>query len=327
VGDVRFKAAELPGGLTLDAVSILGELDLSSAHLSEVDLGWGELLNPDANSLNAASAHVDRFVYCDSEFVSDGTLSLVGARVDGSVELRGEFSNGEGTAIDLRDARIGDRLRIHPVAPPEGTVDLRHARVGEFADAETAWPSRISLHGFEYVDLHAEPDVGYEKRLNWLKRDSDRGRDEYWQLAAFYRRSGDRKATRNVLIAGERNRRSWNRPVSSAGNLFSDGAVGFGYAPWRALVPLTILLVVGSMYFSDHRGEFAKLDKPEQSVKFSSLLYTLDALVPVLDFRQESTYHARDGGARTMYAVLTILGWVITTAVVAGVTSVLVRRE
>jgi hypothetical protein len=327
VGDVRFKGAELPGGLRLDAASIVGELDLSSAHLSELDLAWCELINPQANSLNAGFAHVDRFVYCDEALRSEGALSFVGARVDGSMDLRGEFSNDKGVAVDLADARIGERLRLAPVEPIEGLVNLRHASTSEFADAEATWPSRMTLHGFTYVELHAEPSVTYSKRLQWLERDADRTRDEYVQLASFYRHSGSRKATRSVLIAGERRRRASAGPLGWIGNLAADGALGYGYAPWRALVPLVLLLVFGSLYFPKHRDEFAKLDKPEQAVEFSSPLYTLDALVPVLDFRQESTYRARDGGARTVYAALTIFGWVITTAVVAGVTNVLVRRE
>jgi hypothetical protein len=93
------------------------------------------------------------------------------------------------------------------------------------------------------------------------------------------------------------------------------------------LVPAHSQAILCLVLSSGHAHEFAKLDRPEQSVKFSSPLYTLDSLVPVLDFRQESTHRAREGGARTMHATLTILGWVITTAVVAGVTNVLIRRE
>jgi hypothetical protein len=57
--------------------------------------------------------------------------------------------------------------------------------------------------------------------------------------------------------------------------------------------------------------------KPEQMPSFQPVIYTADALVPVLNLGQESAWNAH-GAALWTTAALTVVGWLLTTALLAG---------
>ena len=87
-------------------------------------------------------------------------------------------------------------------------------------------------------------------------------------------------------------------------------AVGYGYRPWLAGVWLLVLALLDTLAFAP----------------FQSLVYTLDLLIPVGGLGQRTAWYWPDGGLRTLAHVLVAVGWVLTTAVVAGVTRALQRN-
>jgi hypothetical protein len=87
------------------------------------------------------------------------------------------------------------------------------------------------------------------------QRLSGRADRNYRQLAAAYRAEGDDRSARKISM--ERFNAKLRLPGRSVGHLASKGArwvlrlvIGHGYEPWRAIVPLIVLLVVGTVVIS-----------------------------------------------------------------------------
>jgi len=100
-----------------------------------------------------------------------------------------------------------------------------------------------------------------------------------------------------------------------------DGMVGYGYRPGRAALWMLTLLAAGSVFFAHHRPEPIK---PGEHPHYHPVLYAADVLLPIINLGQESAFK-HQGLGQWVASVLILLGWVLATAVVAGVTRVLTR--
>jgi hypothetical protein len=181
--------------------------------------------------------------------------------------------------------------------------------------------------------LHAEPQVEVEKRLSWLNADPDGYSPQpYEQLAGVYRSSGDDEAALQVLIAKHQRRRAQptlGRPAK-LWSWFLDLTVAYGYRLWRAGVWLIVLAAVGSLLFGEvfHAAAHGSGDlTPSKNAgpvpPFQPVLYSFDVLLPVVSLGQKAAWNAH-GAAQWITAIGTLVGWLLTTALVAGV---VIRRE
>lgn len=59
--------------------------------------------------------------------------------------------------------------------------------------------------------------------------------------------------------------------------------------------------------------------------RFQPVIYTLDVLLPVVGLGQKSSWQPATSGLMTWYWGLTAAGWVLSAAVVAGLTGILKR--
>jgi hypothetical protein len=144
----------------------------------------------------------------------------------------------------------------------------------------------------------------------------------YEQLTAAYRRTGDDDAARLVQLAKQRRHR---RTLPWYGRLWGhvqDATVGYGFRPLRAAVWLLSLLAVGSVTYGLHHPPPLQ---PSEAPEFNPVFYTLDLLLPVISFGQESAFAPR-GWYQTLSYVLIITGWILATTVVAGVTRTVSRQ-
>jgi hypothetical protein len=146
----------------------------------------------------------------------------------------------------------------------------------------------------------------------------------YEQLAACYRSHGNDRRARYVLVAKERHRRKTLGIAGRiAGNLL-DVTVGYGYHTWRALFWLVGLWAVGYTYIRD--VEPLTIDSDLTGAQWSPALFTLDLLLPIISFEQEGVF-AMHGADRWFASGLELAGWVLATAVVAGLSGALQRRD
>ncbi|WP_347877118.1 hypothetical protein [Streptomyces albus] len=202
-------------------------------------------------------------------------------------------------------------------------MDLRGARVTALHDRRGAWPDVVRLQGFVYGELHGDDDGGRDAvghRLAWIRREPGYAPQPYEQLAGWYRQIGHDDDARRVLLAKQRHRRRTLRPAGRAWGHLLDGTVGYGYRPWLAGVWLLALALLGTGVFSAHEPVATQ---PGEGAPFSAVVYTLDLLIPIGGLGQRNAWHwTEDAPAGLAYALIAA-GWLLTTAVVAGVTRTL----
>ena len=255
--------------------------------------------------------------------------------------------------LNLDRARVDGYLRLNfERAPAE--VDLTGARLGGLEDTEASWPQRLHLRGSVYDNLSASedepgraalahdgstldswlrrlwrgapPDV--HRRLRWIRR-AERGElyapQPYTQLMALYRQQGRDGDARRVAFERERRRRGQLRWAGKAWNVFLQWTVGYGYRPLRLLVLLGALVFVGSLVFSSFHSDGDLTAVENEHPPFVAVIYTFDRLIPVVSFGLRDAF-APTGAAQWWAFAYTLLGWLLTVAVLAGLNAA-VRRD
>jgi hypothetical protein len=109
-------------------------------------------------------------------------------------------------------------------------------------------------------------------------------------------------------------------------SLLLDGLVGYGYRTWLAGLWLLGFWLVGWAVFDrahDHH-ELALAKPGEAHPSFQGAVYALDSLLPVVDLRQQAVWIPR-GWVQWWAFALILIGWVLTTVIVAALTGLLKR--
>ena len=307
--DEGFRAE---GQVRLVLARIGGQVAFNSAHLCN---------NAD-DALSADGLAVDGSMLCEDGFRADGNISLRGARISGGLGFRGATVTGcDGPVLDL--ARFqADLLRLND-AVFTGIVDLTSSHVRTVHDYPQHWPDRMLLDGLTYEHLQPyAPANGQGGRLAWLNCDEPGYRAHpYEQLAGYYRRLGHDEEARKVLVAKQRRRRVESRFLAKLVSYAQDAIVGYGYRPSRSFGWLMLLITAGSVYFTVNRP--APID-PSHHPHYQPILYAADLVIPVVNLGQTGAWNPT-GAAQWVAAALTVSGWILATAVVAGVTRVLAR--
>ncbi|MGW0734988.1 oxidoreductase [Streptomyces sp. NPDC002851] len=314
------------GGVRLIGAEISGALRLDGARLD----------NPGGLALNLSHVTTTS-VFLSDGFTAVGAVRLQGARISDQLTFDGAtLRHDSGTAVNGLRLQA-EEVRFTPAAPTGGAVDLRGARVGTLHDRADAWPRELRLEGFAYDMLRSDDDgdVGdvpttgegsrpqdVAKRLAWLRHNPGYAPQPYEQLAAWYRQIGHDDAARRVLLEKQRRRRRTLRPTGRAWGWLLDVTVGYGYRPWLAGLWLLALTLLGTLAFS--LGTPTRR-KPDEGGPFHPLVYTVDVLFPIGDFGQRSAWYLA-GSAQWLAYLFMALGWLLTTAVVAGVSRALSRN-
>jgi hypothetical protein len=316
------------GGFTVE-----GELRLVGAKVSgTVDLDGAQLHNPGAAALTADRLTVGGNLLARHGFAADGEVSLIHVDIGGQLNfVDATLANPGGFALHVGGATVNNLWLVF-AAPPTGLVRLSGLHAETILDNPETWPEHLNLTGCTYQNLIArrfiDPDtpmptvtIDVHRRLAWLRRDPDGYLPQpYEQLAAVYRRTGHDWEARRVLLDKHRRRRDtlpW--PGRLTGYLL-DGLVGYGYRTWLAGIWLTAFWLLGALVFT-LQPPVARSPGPPSA---NPALYALDLILPIINLGQEDTW--RPTGATQYVATLLILaGWVLTTAVIPGLTRLLNR--
>jgi hypothetical protein len=345
-GDYALQADDMSASVvTLRDTHVEGAVRLVGANLSgEFSCREGtKLINPQGRAFQADGMSASVVILSNTHV--EGEVRLVGAHLD-------QFSCSEGTklinpggyALNAAACEVGSNLFFHLGEAALGEVNLAHAQVGTLLDDLASWPDTYALVGFSYHSLGTDGQL--DRRLRWISKSEPFSPHVYTQLAEVYQRSGHEGFARQVAIRREKERGrqpdlSWG---SRAWNRFLGLTVAYGYEPWRALVPLVMLFVLGWFLFTLPPAQEVMIH-PSPNIKdpisaatchapypcFSPPIYVLDTLLPIVDLHQERNWvPARPLPWGVWYEVLTwvliVSGWILTTAVVAGIGS-LWRRE
>jgi hypothetical protein len=300
-----------------------GEVRLVHAHVNgQLGCDGGRFTNPNGIALNGDRLTVDGDLFCRTGFSAKGEVRLVGAHISGQLVCDGgRFTNPNGHALNLEGTSAA-QLVLLPRERPDGAMSLINAQVGSLVDAQGSWPQTVYLRGFIYDRLEND-QVTVRERLRWLRRDpTGYSPQPYEQLAAAHRRAGDEQAARRVAIAKQWRRRR----VLSPWNWLLYLTIGYGYRTWLAGLWLAAFLLAGTILFAvAHSHQLLTAAKPAQELQhFNPLVYALDVLLPIVNLGQEGGWVAHRWAAVAYWALI-LVGWVLTTAVVAGLTGVLKR--
>ncbi|WP_407564238.1 hypothetical protein [Streptomyces sp. 184] len=337
-GATFLRAATLdnPAGRTLDAPgahlgsdAVLdngfrshGELRVAGATIgSRLVMSRSELHgDAEGTALNAYGIQVGGDVELD-RVTATGRLVLSGAQITGRLDLAGSSATRhapDATALSLR--RTGVREADLRGTRLGGALDLRYATLGVLYDDAGSWPPRVHLDGALYEQL--DSPLPAAERLPWLSRsDGAYVPQPYEQLAAVYRRLGHEDDARRVLLAKQRARRGQLPWYARAWGGVQDAVVGYGYRPERAVAWLAGLLALGSLLFWTDQPRPLE---PDKDIGFNPFVYTLDTLLPVVDFGQGNAF-APGGGSQWVAYLLAMAGWILATAVAAGAARALNR--
>lgn len=305
-----------------------GEVQLLNTQIGgQLSCSGATFRNPNRRALSASMLQVEGDVFLSSGFEANGEISLLAAHVGGQLSCRqGTFRNPGRLALDLERAEI-THLLMQPAAF-DGGLDLTNARVRHYQDARASWPARggLGLVGFTYETIDASPPVTRRERLDWLRLDaSGYSPQPYDQLAAACRRAGEEEDAVRVAIEKRRRRRSRLPMPGRALDLVMDGLVVYGYRARRAFVWLAILLATAWLTLSIAHAY--KLVTPADKVQpsdFNALAYSVDWVVPVLNLHQRDAW-VTHGWAQWLTLGFASAGWILTTAVVLGLSGVLKR--
>ena len=300
-----------------------GVVRLRGAHIGgQLNLDSASLLNPGGLALRADRIDVSH-IYCRDKFTAQGEVSLAYARVGALLDLTGaSLLNRGGVAIDLQAASVA-ALYLLPRHRPDGAVILTNTKVDSFSDDPATWPETLQLRGFVYGTLEND-HVSVQNRLRWLTLHPSKYTPQlYDQLAAAYRRIGHEEAARKVKIAKQWHRRAVLNPGGKFLNWLLYVTVGYGYRTWLAGAWLAGLLTLGTWTFS--RAYPAHMTPANaHPAAFHPFAYTVDVLLPIVNLGQQNAWQP-EGPALYWSWALTGAGWILTTAVVAGLTGLLKR--
>lgn len=99
--------------------------------------------------------------------------------------------------------------------------------------------------------------------------------------------------------------------------------VGYGYRPWLAGIWLLALILLGTLSFGTDSPTPVKQG---EGAPFQPLVYTLDLLIPIGGLGQRTTWYWSNDSLQWLAYLLIAFGWVLTTAVIAGVTRTLQKN-
>jgi hypothetical protein len=343
------------GNLDARGVTVFGSMLLTESSIgANLDLRASRFVNPGRYrrdrsrkpSVDLRSAQIGRDLVCavgerdKLAFSAHGEIRIRRAVVGRQTNFQGSEvgSSLDGTAINAFGL-ITQELRLDVASAPRGKVNLRHARCASLRDNELFWDAtgHIELDDFTYDSL-ADPielddDAQIVRRLRLLRNAMAGGYrpGPYDQFAAMLRASGNEEHASTVLIAKQR----WRYgalaegyrvlgPVVRTWSWLQRWVVGYGYKPMRALVSLTVLLALGTIWFATQPTPHVA--NTDDHLVWNPFLFTIDQLVPIVDFGFKNRWQLH-GASQWVTAGLIAAGWILATTVAAGLTRMLRRSS
>ncbi|MBT2466803.1 membrane-associated oxidoreductase [Streptomyces sp. ISL-66] len=318
---LQFNHADIGTDVIAMGLTVHGQTRINGATVGgQINLDDARLLAPAGTALHAETLTVGtdlRAMRADLR----GRVNLTGSRIPGQLNLAyARLVNPGGVALRASSCVAGEVwLRSCPTI--QGAVNLRRSNFDLLHVTPVTLPQEIRLDGLTYRTL--VPHLPADQRLPALEREAAGYLPyAYEQLAAAYRTVGDETAARAVQLAKLRRHRRTQPRRSRVWGLLQDATVGYGYQPLRAAAWLMALLVTGTLAYGLRPPRPLK---PGEAPEFNPVFYTIDLMLPIIGFGQESAF-APDGWYQWLSYVLIVTGWVLATTTAAGVSRSLQRQ-
>lgn len=296
------------------------------------------------------------FVTVDEAMMIDHCVVTKGLQIYDSTigSLSITNTNPENTVlggIDLNRATVRRALRVENVRTSElqaramnvlgegslvhlvtGKIDLSYSRFGvlDLSGLEILpGPGiRSRIDGLNYKFIRASEDVAesFEALLELVNESAYSG-DAYSTLERFWVREGHQELADRVFVARkEREYREAKRVRTKLASWFWWVFVGYGRAPERAGYGLIALWLIGWFVFHSRSGMVPAAGNGQtddlRSIKYSGGWYTLELLLPFLDFEMKKLWRpaAHRRGALVLMRCIMIAGWVLIPVFLLAVT-------
>ncbi|MFC4071495.1 pentapeptide repeat-containing protein [Actinoplanes subglobosus] len=323
------------GSLLGSSLHAAGELWLDGAQVGgNLVLDGAVLRNPSKRAIAADRLVIGGNLRAGAGFDAHGDLLLIHSQVGGQLWFVGaKLTSPAGWALHLGSAKA-DSVWLCFAEAPVGRVRLSGLRTETLFDHPAVWPAQLDLVGCTYRLLVARSFEGgssapagvvtvpVRRRLEWVRRSPDGYAPQpYEQLAEVYRRGGQDVEARRVLLEKQRRRRAGLRLPGRIGGYLLDGLVGYGYRTWLAGLWLLAFWALGTAAFTAWPPPPRN---PAEAPEPSAALYALDLLLPIINLGHDTAWKPA-GTGQYVAAVLVVMGWVLTTAVVAGLSRIINR--
>jgi hypothetical protein len=305
------------GPIDGDLATVHGDFDLQLGRYDSISLFRTEIggnLNCIASRLvgdpplAAALATINGEVVLHDGVETAGVIDLRLSKIGQSLSVNHARFIGRGdNGLNAERATIGGTFYWVDITRTAHTeLDLSDARAASLWDDEQSWPSpgNLYLNGFEYDGFAGGPADGIS-RLRWLRLQPvalQAQPQPYQQLAKLLRRDGREEGAIQVEIARE-NALTRYGGLSNAGWLWREAlraTIGYGYRPLRALWWILLFVVLGATLFKwgygaglitpteegAYQAFIANGAPPRHYPPFSSLVYSLENFLPVVDLHQ-----------------------------------------
>ena len=317
-----------------------GEVHLLGARINgTLECINGQFISPKGYAFNAQTLEIEGNVFFSYGFKAEGRVNLLGAKIGGIFIWTGIFS------------------------PEEVTLDLRSARIGTLFDDKRSWPQsgNLFLNGLVYDKFDDRAPIDANSRINWLGRQPKRNflPQPFEQLAAILRKDGHDEDAKKILITKSKDKAKFSKLTfwEKFWYHFFGKIIGFGYRPRGAFFIGLFIVAIGfgifaAGYKSDAIIPTKKLEYVSDTCKqgnlvskgypkFNPLIYSLDVFIPLVDLQMASYWMPDaerigefrilkniklpiDGSSLyTYFWIHIILGWVLTTLWVVGLTGLI----
>jgi len=244
--------------------------------------------------------------------------------------------------LDLTGAVVAGALdlRLDTAPGTHGLIRLGHASVGLLRDAPGVWKHVTpDLDGFRYGWLPVD-SFGWtlEERITWIDRQEEFSARPYEELGRLLRDSGRRADARTALFRRDKRARRSRGPFRRAIGWFFEIFAGYGYRLGRVATWLLAVWLLGGLLWHGAWNAGVVVSSsgaselcPPTAACFHALALSADTLVPVVRLGQADQWHIQGStGAAFWYRFLPWaligLGWLLTTAAVAGFGRLLSRE-
>lgn len=318
---LQFNHADIGTDVIANELTVHGQTRINGATVGgQINLNNARLLAPGGIALHAETLTVGTDVRARS-LESQGMFNLTGSRIPGQLYLAdARLVHPAGVALRASSCAIGE-VWLSGGQCVQGTMNLRRSQFDLLHVPPETWPRRIRIEGLTYRAL--SPHVRAEQRLPVLEREeSGYLPHAYEQLAAAYRTTGDEAGARTVQLAKLRRHRRTLPRAARVWGLLQDATVGYGFRPLRATGWLLALLLTGWIAYGLQPPRPVKAG---EAPDFNPVFYTLDLMLPIIGFGQETAF-APSGWYQWLSYLLIVTGWVLATTTLAGISRSLQRQ-
>ena len=359
---INAQGAKFKDGVFLRETKLSGRVSFKSSKIEGHFVANGaQFFNSEGNAINVQSVQITDGIWL-AEFPHPpvGNLNFTNADLGHVVIDENSYPLG---GLFLRGARysaIDDRSKDDNIATLEGWFRPRlDPRSKRLMQCYTPILKDISLR-LETGSLSDKQlgEVAYQfmHRLDKKSRTADQHPFAYRQFARVLKANGHEREAKSVLVEAEHDitkRNGRNRPFWRVWRWLIKHLIAYGIEPWRVLGYVGSWWLTGFIvfycfanqmtpskerfYLSDNyvegggysvRADGAAL--PEAYPTYNSFTYSLDVMLPVVDFAQESHWRPKNttgwNWLRIFNRIFLAVGWALSTIAVLGFTGVIADR-